>query len=171
MALPDRVFAQASPKSIGGQSLFDANRSRISSFSVSAFTSAPGVVSSATSQLRQAGFEILQVSPFTINIAGPPALFKSAFKTDLEEREVKLANANTSTHLHSPQSQTLGLIATKSTAFESMIEGVALEVPRAFFQGPSVVPPPVSYWHLTVPAGVAEAINATPLHLCGITGA
>jgi subtilisin family serine protease len=169
MALPDRVFAQASPRSIGGKSLLDEHRGRIAPFSVGAFASAPGVVTTAARQLLQAGFEILQVSPFTINIAGPPDLFMRAFRTQIEEREVTLANGNVSTHLDSPTTETLGLVSTRGTTFEAALEGVALEVPRAFFQA-APIPPAVVYWHLTLPDELAAALNATILHRFGIKG-
>ena len=171
MALPDRVFAQASPKSIGGQSLLDAGRSRIAPFTAAAFSSPPIVTNASATMLQKAGFDILQVSPFTINIAGPPDLFARAFNMEFEEREIELANGSSSTHLHSSNadSDTLGHISTKGTSFEHLIEGVALEVPRALFQT-SPVPPAVGYWHLLVPDEVAAALNATILHRFGITG-
>ncbi len=35
---------------------------------------------------------------------------------------------------------------------------------------PSAVPPPIPYFHLTAPAGIAGHLNATPAHRRGITG-
>ena len=87
-ALPKVIYAQASPLSMGGRSLFDAPL--VSEEHVDAFTSEPGVIQNAVSELQRAGFEVLQVGDCTINIAGAPSLFEKVFSTKLfqEERPV-----------------------------------------------------------------------------------
>lgn len=60
--LPKVVYAQASPKSIGGSSLFDATRS-IDHRNVEAYMSEEPVVRDAVARLQAAGFQVLQVSP------------------------------------------------------------------------------------------------------------
>lgn len=132
-------------------------------------TSHPLVVRAAVAQLQMAGFEILQASSIAINFAGPPALFETAFRTKLVEREVEIPRAATSTHLDSPDTDVFGLIATAGTPFAGVIEGVALEVPRSFL-AESPLPLAVDYWHLAVPVGVASASQATQVHQYGVTG-
>jgi subtilisin family serine protease len=168
MALPDFVYAQASPLSVGGVPLFDAGV-RISRKTVNAVKSNLLVIRAATAQLRGAGFEILQVSPIAINFAGPPDLFEKAFRTKLVEKEVALVRGNTTTHLDSPDTDMLGLISTTGTPFGQLIEGVALEVPRYFF-AESALPPMADYWHLRVPEGVAVGSRAAEVHQYGIKG-
>jgi len=75
----------------------------------------------------------------------------------------------TSTFLDCPDTEMLGLLSTKGTPLGDIIEGVALEVPRRFMQV-SPIPPQVDYAHLVVPADIARASNATPLHELFING-
>jgi subtilisin family serine protease len=168
MALPDRVFAHASPTSIGGRSLFSSGR-LIYHRSVRAFRALPATVRAARVQLQNAGFEVLQATPLTINFAGPPDLFEKYFQTKIQEKEVARPDGTTTTYLDSPGTELLGLVSTASTPVSSVIEGVALEVPRTFFD-PSPTPPNVDYYHLRVPADIASASKANLAHAYGITG-
>ena len=167
MAIPDLIYAQASPTSTG-TSLFDLG-ARVSRRSVRSVISRPAVVRPAASLLRKAGFEILQATPIAINFAGPPELFEKAFRTKIVEKEVPLREGHLATHLDSPDTDLLGLIATEGTPFAGLIEGVALEAPR-YFMSESAVPPPQDYFHLRPPADIAAAANAAQLHQLGITG-
>ena len=169
MALPDRIFAQASPLSIGGRSMLAAGQ-QIKAYSVGAFTSPPSLIALAQQRLLAAGFEILQMTPLAINISGTPDAFEKAFRTKIVEKEVSLPSGATSTHLDSPDTDTLGLISTVGTSFADVLEGVALEVPRAYLSPASATPPAVPYWHLDIPADVAQGCNATAVHRAGITG-
>ncbi len=134
-----------------------------------AVASHPRVVHAARSILHRAGFEILYVSPVAINFAGPPELFERVFRTKIVEREVVSLGESTTTFLDSPDTDLLGLISTAGTPLAGVIEGVALEAPRTFFDE-LPIPPPVPYWHLRVPDDVAVAINATPVHQYGVLG-
>jgi len=170
MALPDRIFAHASPRSIGGRSLFDAQKPWISPSSVGAFSSPIDLVTSAVARLREAGFEILQVTPYTINIAGRPDQYRSAFQAEIVERELPCPNGSTSTHLATRDlDHPLGVISTANTAFNDLVEGVGLEVPRSLLQV-SPVPPLVDYFNLRVPDDVAVGCNAALAHRLGLTG-
>jgi subtilisin family serine protease len=148
--------------------LFQAG-GQISQHTVYAVTSPPNVVQAAVAQLRTSGFEILSVTPVAINFAGSPDLFESAFRTTIVEKEVDLARGATTTYLDSLDTEVLGLIPTAGTPFAHLLEGVALEVPRAFLSE-SPLPTAADYWHLQVPRDVAIASQATPLHQYGITG-
>ncbi len=172
MSMPERIFAQVSPRSIGGVSLFDAG-SQITAETVPNFFSEESVVNRAVALLQQAGFEVLQISPTTINIAGSQATYEQAFNTQLREEERDVikpgAMAATATFIESSSSDRLpGLISTQGTAFADVIEGVAIEVPRYYMA--NMFPPPVKYWHLDVPADVSLGCNADLAHRTGITG-
>ncbi len=176
-ALPSKIFAQVSPKSIGGVSMFEG-QNQIQSETVTNFFSEADAVNEAVARLQEAGFEILQISPLTINIAGSPATYKKAFDTDIvvEDREVIKGFAgggededDIAQFLETPDNDIPGLIETTGTVFENSIEGVALEEPR-YFMAPSMFPPLKDYWHLDVPAGVSLACNADKAHRTGITG-
>jgi subtilisin family serine protease len=170
--VPDRIFAQASPRSVGGLSMFEAQH-QIHSDTVSNFFSDEEVVNRTVNRLQDAGFEILQVSPLTINIAGDAKTYERAFNTKIyaEERPVikELGRKDTATFLDSPDTTLPGLISTADTKFADLIEGVAIEEPR-YFMATSMFPPLKAYWHLDVPAGISLGDNADRAHRAGITG-
>lgn len=170
--LPAKIYAQVSPRSISGVSMF-AGQEQIRSETVGNFFSEGEVVNAAVARLNEAGFEILQISPMTINIAGTPAQFRRAFKTNIvvEDRPVIKGGAkkDVAQFLDSPDTSLSGLIQTQGTTFEDSIEGVALEEPR-YPMAASMFAPLKSYWHLRVPGDVSLACNADRAHRAGITG-
>jgi subtilisin family serine protease len=170
--IPPKLYANVSPHSIGGVSMFAAG-AQINSDTVTNFFSEEKVVASAVEKLKLAGFEILQVSDISINIAAPIDVYEKAFNCKIghEERPVIKPGAveDTATFWEAAKAETPGLITTKGTAFADVLEGVAIEVPRYWMQ-PSALPPSVGYWHLDVPADVALGDNAQMAHASGITG-
>jgi subtilisin family serine protease len=171
--LPSKIFAQVSPNSVSGVSMFEGQE-QINSYTVTNFLSEGEVTEGATARLREAGFDILQVTPFTINIAGTAATYRKAFDTNIvaEERPtIKTFGRNeTATYIDCPDTKLDGLINPQGTVFEDTVEGVALEVPRYPFATVSMFAPPKSYWHLRVPADVSLGCNADRAHRSGITG-
>jgi hypothetical protein len=169
--MPKTIFAQVSPKSIGGVSMFNMFGG-IDSETVSGFQSEDSVISESVTLLRQAGFEILQVTQFTINIAGSQKVFEDAFNTKLttEDRSVikQLGEEDTATFIECPQTDIPGFIDPSKTSFANLLEGVAIEEPQYFFA--SAFAPPKAYWHLDVPGDVSLATNADKAHRSGITG-
>ncbi len=145
----------------------------VTAASATAVMSEREVVLGAVSQLQAAGFEVLQISSSTINIAGPPSLFDRAFGAQLvaEERPVikEQHREDTATFVENARTDRPGLIDTTGTDFRNLIEGVALEEPRYYF-ATNAFPPPKAYWHLDVPAGVSLACNADLAHRGGTTG-
>jgi subtilisin family serine protease len=166
--LPDRIFAQVSPTSIGGQSLFSQGRAAKAG-TAGLFSSLPAVTYAATQRMLETGFEILEVNARTFNIAGPPDLYEKVLRTKIVEKEVDTPNGPSVTFLDSPDTEVLGLLSTAGTPFGDVIEGVALEVPRRYFAA-SARPPDVGYWHLKVPQDVAFNCNAAQLHRMMVTG-
>ena len=170
--LPTEIFAQVSPRSIGGVSMFEG-QSQIRSETVNNFFSDGDVVNAAVARLHEAGFKILQISPMTINIAGTPAQYRRAFGTDIvvEDRPVikEGAKKDVAQFLDCPDTSLSGLIATQGTKFEDSIEGIALEEPR-YYMAASMFAPLKSYWHLRMPGDVSLACNADKAHRAGITG-
>jgi subtilisin family serine protease len=166
--LPDRVYAHASPLSVRGQSMF-AQAASVRRTTVPSFASHPTVARTAAQRLADAGFEILQVTPLTINIAGTPDQFEKTFRTKLVTREVQQPTGHTATFVDSADTEMLGLINTFGTPLGNIVEGVALEAPRRLF-AESATAPRVDYWHLDVPVDVASACNATALHRLQATG-
>lgn len=170
--MPKKIFAQASPKSIGRVSLFDA-QANIRADYVDIFQSEPQVIDAAANLLREAGFEILQITSMTINIAGSQETYEKAFRTRLviEQRPVIKPGAvkDVAEFIECPDTPLPGLISTAGTPFEDALEGVAIEEPR-YYMVPSMFPPLKAYWHLDVPAGVSLALNADRAHRGRTTG-
>jgi subtilisin family serine protease len=140
---------------------------------VASFASLPDATVAARQRLEAAGLDILQVTRFSINFAGTPDAFESAFQVDLVEKEVRVPNlSDTVTFIEAKQStaqQVPGLLSTLATPFVDAIEGIALEVPRVLFAA-SPTAPQVDYWHLDVPDDVALHCNARLLQQLGVTG-
>ena len=170
---PDRIFAIASPRSVGGVSMLEAGAAADST-TVGNFVSDPGLVERAGHLLADAGFEVLQATDLMINIAGSRALYESAFGTRLvaEERPTikQQGIEEPATYIDCADTDVAGLIAVEGTRFEEVLEGVALEEP-GYLATATSFPPPVDYWHLDVPADVSLGCNADKVHRSGITGA
>jgi hypothetical protein len=174
MTIPKRIYAHASPHSIGGVSLFEA-QGQIHAGTVTNFFSDSELINRSVNLLGEAGFEILQISPWTINIAGDEATYNRAFNTKLkyEERPVIKSFAgkrDTATFVEAAETDLPGLILVKGTPFEQVLEGVALEVPRYLYAGESMYAPTKAYWHLTMPGDVSLGTNADKAHRSDITG-
>lgn len=171
MTIPERILAQVSPRSVGGVSLFNAGE-RITAETVPNFFSEQNIINTALTRLQQAGFEVLQVTQTTINIAGSKATYDQAFNAQIYEEERPVikpgAMEATATFIDSPTADLPGLISTQGTSLSDVIEGVAIEEPRYYAQ--KMFPPSVGYWHLDVPADVSLGCNADRVHRTGITG-
>ncbi|MGH3666547.1 MAG: hypothetical protein ACRDU8_10765, partial [Egibacteraceae bacterium] len=160
--LPDRIYAQASPRSVGGTSLFETS-APVTAGEVAAFSSEEGVVQDAARRLRDAGFDVLQVAPTTINIAGPAERYEQVFGTSLvtEERDVVKAfgRHDTATHIDTTDTDLPGLIDTSGTPLGDVLEGVAISEP-VYFHAEEPFAPTKGYWHLRLPGDVSGALNA-----------
>ncbi len=171
-AFPDRLYGIASPRSVGGVSLFTPGV-MADSTTVANFASDPGTVERAAYMLQDAGFEVLQVNNVMINIAGSRETYERAFNTRLvalEQPTIKEdGREEEATFFDSPDTPTRGLISTDGTRFQDVLEGVALEEPR-YLMAAAALPPPARYWHLDVPADVSLGCNADVAHRDGITG-
>jgi subtilisin family serine protease len=171
-AFPDRIFALASPKSVGPVSLFEEGVLADAS-TVGNFVSETDDVVRAVNLLSDAGFEVLQAGPIVINIAGPKSLYESVFGTTLvaEERPVikQQGIEDKATIIDTTDTPVSGLISTEGTRLGEVVEGVAIEEP-AYLATPNMFPPSVDYFHLDVPADVSLGCNADRAHRGGITG-
>lgn len=170
--IPKKIFAQASPRSIGGISIFSAGN-QINANTFSNFYSETNTINIAVDRLQKAGFEILHVTRMTINIAGNQKTYEQAFNTHLiaEEREVikPFMEQATATFIDCPDTELPGLISMDNTTFADVLEGIAIEEPR-YYMAESMFAPLKSYWHLHVPGDVSLACNADRVHRTGVTG-
>jgi hypothetical protein len=171
-AMPDIIYAEASPRSIGGVSMFDSSMP-ITQDQVVNYTSEEALIRVAEARLRAVGFDVLQVSSTTINIAGSRERYEEAFQTELytEDREVmkRESTKDEATFIDVRDASTPGLIETGRGPLGDVIEGVAIEEPR-YPMAPNAFAPLKSYWHLRVPADVSLGCNADRAHRGGTTG-
>jgi subtilisin family serine protease len=171
--LPELVFAEVSPKSPKGESLFEAMES-ITTETVSGYQSDRRIVGSTVEKLGAEGFDVRHISPRTISVAAPAKVYERVFKTKIvpEERETvkRLGVVAPETFLECPDSEFPGLIDAKKSPLADLVEGVALNQRVYCFNVPSPFPPRKEYWHLTVPQGVSLGVNADLAHRRGFTG-
>src|SRR5262245_8885416 len=171
-AFPDRIFALASPRSIGGVSMFEPG-ALADAETVGNFVSDPALVTRAVHLLADAGFEVLHANELMVNIAGTKEQYESAFGTSLvaEERTTikQQGVKEKATFFDSPDTDVQGLISMSGTRFDEVLEGVAIEEP-VYLATPAMFPPPVDYFHLDVPGDVSVGCNADKAHRTGITG-
>ena len=172
-SIPKLLYAQVSPHSIGGTSMFEYD-GPMGPDMVGNFSSDPELIHRSAYALQDAGFQVLQITDYTINVAAPIATFEKAFKTRVVAHELACIKSggvhDTATFFSTEGATRFGLISTVGTAFENLIEGVAIETPR-YFMATNPMAPTKSYWHLDVPAGVSLGCNADRAHRSGITGA
>jgi hypothetical protein len=170
--LPRLVYAQASPRSIGGASLFDAGQ--VSADDVVNYMSEQSAIHAAVDQLTRAGFQVLQVAATTVNIAGTPAQYEAAFGVPLHtvEREVIKpgARVDTATFVDTPDDMPRGFVDTSNSDLAGVLEGVAIEEP-VYEMAENAFAPNMSYWYLDVPGDVSLGLNADAVHRGGTTGA
>lgn len=169
--MPKLLFAQASPHSIGGASLLETPVA-INQETVANFGSEDQLVHAAVARLREQGFDVLHISPTTINIAAPPALYERTFNAKLEAEERPVikggARKDTATFIDCPETSVRGLVATQDSELADVLEGVAIEEPVYTHQ--HAFAPPKPYWHLDVPGDVAAALGAERAHRRGVSG-
>ena len=141
---PKRIFAIASPHSVGGVSMFEAD-SFINSQTVGNFDSDPALVETAVDMLVDAGFDVLSANTAMINFCGARTTFERAFATNLiaEEREVLKPGGvqGTATFFDSVDTDLSGFIDPAGTDFGRVLEGVAIEEP--YYPMANAMPPNV----------------------------
>jgi len=172
LKVPKQIFAQVSPKSIGGRSLFSES-TLIDKNNVKNYFSERKVIKQAAEYLKNQGFNVLQITNTTINVSGSKSIFRRAFGKNIIPRELETMKNGPEkdyvTYLDCPDTDHLGLIKPKSGESANYIEGVAIETPYYYFT-PNIFPPKKDYWHLQVPGDVSLGCNSDKAHRIGITG-
>ena len=169
---PDRIYAIASPQSVGGLSMFTPGLVPTVE-TLGLHVSDDDVTERAMAALSDAGFEVLQATNLMVNFCGPRALFESAFGAHLftEERMVFKPGGveENATFIDNSDTSVPGLIDPMDTAFEGILDGIAIEEPY-YLHTADPLPPTVDYFHLNVPDDVSLGLNAEHPHRAGITG-
>lgn len=168
--LPPIIYSHASVHSLGGQSLFESGT--VTQHNVAGFFSENNLLNIAAQKLKAAGFQILWINGITISIGAPADVYKRAFGTSLHIEDVPVikeqAKEDVAQYVRPEEGNIPGLINVSKCTFRDMLEGVSLNEPVYYHEGP--LPPPKPYWHLNVPADVSLGLNAELVHRRGITG-
>ena len=169
--IPDEIFAELSPNSIGGESVFDIKKP-ITTENVEQFFSKQDVVHSTIRKLEELGFRVLNTNYITISISGLRSLYEKVFDTSLtvvERPAVKHLGQMSMSHIISSEgSFSEGYIDVSKSPLADFAEGGAFE--RKCHLDVSPLPPPKSYWRLDVPDEISVAMKADHLHKDSITG-
>lgn len=168
------VVANVSPKSIGPNSLFDAEAT-ISQETVRQFTSAPTDIRDAKKALAKAGFHVFDEASneISISIGGSAKQFRDFFGAKLTKQTAEVAEGEQVTFLGTAAEGAEALLEAPNQ-YANLIEGAVIVRPPTYF-APSAIPPlaPVhanAYPYLTVPDGVATVLRANRVHRLGVTG-
>ena len=178
---PEQIFAEVSPKSVGGTSLFSAlPDDAVNQDTVAAFHSEPSDLREAITRLKQLGFVVHhpEASAITLTISGPPELYKQVFGVDFTTQQTTMmAEAlqpeadrdRTSQPYLAPVDDHPEFYADPPATLANSIEGVVFPQPHEF-HALSATPPPVDYYHLELPDDVARLLRADLVQRQGITG-
>jgi len=168
--MEELIYAQASPHSIAGNSLFSA--AEFTEKNVSDYYSDKKIVNKAVSKLKQAGFEVHFVAKTSISISGPKSLYEEYFGKKIKKVSKKVRGSQeqeTSVDFYEVDSETSpSFMATTSSPLSDVIEGIAIATPPIYYG--SAYAPTKNYWHLRVPGDVSMALNADLVHRTGNTG-
>src|SRR5215211_4702840 len=122
--VPPVVYAEASPRSVEGASLF-ATAAPVTRETVEQFHSEPGVTAEAVAHLQSSGFDVLNVGDTTITIGAPAEVYERVFQTRIvaEERETRKARGRVepATVLDSPDTPVPGLIDTSQSPLAELV--------------------------------------------------
>jgi subtilisin family serine protease len=177
----DQIFAEVSPRSVGGTSLFSAlPDDAVNQHTVAAFQSEPSDLREAITRLKQLGFVVHhpEASTITLTISGPPELYKQVFGVDFTPQQALVmgdaaqpeADRDTTRHAYlAPVDDHPEFYADAPTALADAIEGVVFPQPHEFHTL-SATPPPVDYYHLAMPDDVARLLRADLVQARGVTG-
>ncbi|KZD39565.1 peptidase S8 and S53 subtilisin kexin sedolisin [Bacillus cereus] len=177
-ALPPIVYAEASVRSVGGESIFETEK-MITHENVHRYYNKPELVDIAVEKLKRAGFEVLNIGSVTINIAASPETYERTFNTKIipEERKViKSGTMSTATFLDVPETDLSGLIDISNSALADVLEGVALNEPMYYLSLEplsnlsSPTPPTIDSYYLNVPDDISHLLGADKIHQAGVTG-
>ena len=168
------VVANVSPRSVGPQSLFDAD-AVITSETVSQFASDPGDTRDAKRVLAKAGFHIFEAASNdkTISIGGSAKQFKDFFGAKISKQSAEIG-PDTKVSFMATSEEPADALMQAPEEFRSLIEGAVIARPPTYFAA-SPIPPlaPVhanAYPYFMVPDGVAVMLRAARVHRLGVTG-
>ncbi|MDX2228469.1 MAG: S8 family serine peptidase [Leptolyngbyaceae cyanobacterium bins.349] len=176
--LPSKVYAEVIVRSATGASLLRTDQT-ITHQNVEQFYVPSDRIQAVAQRLRNAGFDVIdETGKFAITVAASPEVYERSFGKKLEAHESpvikELGQRTTATFINAKDQRPFGEIDVSDTEWSNLLDGVAINEPIYYFQDasppPSAMPPQTTAAYLSVPDGVAEALNAPLAHREGITG-
>ena len=128
------IYAQASPHSIAGNSLFSSTG--FNENNVSDYYSDKKVVNKAVSKLKKAGFEVHFVAKTSISISGKKSLYEQVFGKKITKESKKVRGSQdeeTSIDYYKVGDGTSSFLATDTSPFADVIEGIAIAEEPIYF--------------------------------------
>lgn len=128
----------------------------------------------AAQHLRSNGFDVIDIGKFSITVVASPEVYGRSLGTSLQAIECPVikgfGKVENATFIRTSEDQ--GYIDLSRTEWCGSIQGFAINDPRYYFKSDFVSPePPLTNTpYLSVPNGLANALNATSVHQQGITG-
>ena len=170
-ALPDLIYAQASPRSIGGTSLFDAGAA-VNSGTVQAFFSEAAVSPGRGQPVARVGLPGAAGGADDDQHRGDAGRVTSA-------RSARAGHGGAAGHSRRPgqghrhlhrrrHAHRSRVCRHARSPHERRAGGRRDRGAACYFQ--NAFAPPKAYWHLDVPADVSLGVNADQAHRAGITG-
>lgn len=135
---------------------------------IESFRPANATRDQAAARLTEIGFKVVAVSPYSISLEGPPALFTKTFGTDLEVRSIPQIQNSFAMSEKAFFAPAPGAVWQPPSALSNVIERAYIQPPAIYFE--SALPPKVNYFHLNVPGDVAMLTRASEAHQQGMTG-
>jgi hypothetical protein len=168
----DEVYAEVSPRSVGGTSLFDPAVS-ITADNVREFRSEDSDVADARRELLRLGFQVLLEGPTTLSISGPATLYEDVFGIALH-RQTREIMQGVEVEFFAPPDELSHQPLEAPGDLSNLVEGVAIAEPPLLFESalpPIAQPDPAAYRYLFMPDDAALILRATGAHRTwGITG-
>ncbi len=168
--MEELIYAQASPLSIAGSSLFSSGG--FDENNVSDYYSEKKIVNKAVSKLKKAGFEVHCVAKTSISISGPKTLYEHYFGKSIHKASKTVLGSQdqqtTVSFYEVDSAASESFLSTDASPLADVIEGIAIAEEPIYFG--SAYAPTKNYWHLKVPGDVSMALNADLVHRTGNTG-
>jgi len=175
ISFPPKVYAEAVVRSASGESLLRSKQA-ITRHTVDQFHATDGDLQRAATDLQRAGFEVLNIGRTSVNIAAPAEVYGAVLKARLERVErpmtKDLSQPGVAEFINSQDQSPFGEIDLLDTGWEDLLDGVAINAPAYYLQGPipKATPPLTTKPYLQVPTDLAMELRATLAHGEGITG-
>lgn len=158
---------------------------RMSMETVASFMPHPAEADLAIAELARRGFTLTGRGELSASMRCSRSVFEELFKTKLARMTAPGGSAaQLSSVLYPPD----GAPWDPDPAVQSLLDDVYIQWPHIYMAKaakttrrprgapmsavarPSAAPPPIAYHHLAAPGDIARQLNATPVHLQGITG-